>query len=92
MTLMDEIAKCMAAGMNASQIAIRVKRPLRQVLNAMNVVRDPDREAKRQAARYARERNDPAVMERKRISARKASARKRGAKTNEHGYVIRQQA
>jgi hypothetical protein len=88
-TLIEKVARCMADGMTAGQIAAVVNRPYGQVLNAMNVVRFPHEEAERQARYHAKRRNDPAYIERKRIASRKYQARKRGVPTNDRGYVVR---
>jgi hypothetical protein len=88
MTLLERVAKCMKAGMSAHEIAAFVKRPIKQVRRAMYIVRYPDIEAARQAAFYAKYRNDPKRIERMRETARKYSARKRGAQTDDRGYVI----
>lgn len=88
MTLIKRVAQCMAIGMNAHEIAAVVDRPVKQVRTVMDVVRHPDIEAARQAAKYAMRRNDPKRMERMREIARKHSARKRGVQTNDRGYVI----
>lgn len=77
MTLIDRIAQYKALGMNAYEIATIVERPVKQVQDAMRVIKHPDEEAKRQASYYERYKKDPAYVESRREYARKYQAERR---------------